>query len=67
MATDDDLTAEEQQKRNDAFYAKLSGTDLCIWDPHEHLLAFLKTQKNCCQTHILGEPDKWDRPQPLFR
>jgi hypothetical protein len=61
-----DLSIEERKKRSDALFAQFKDKPFWIWDPHEHLLAFLKTQKKCCFNHLVGKPDKWDRPQPLF-
>jgi hypothetical protein len=57
---------DEQKIKNEKFFEQFKDKEFWIWNPHEHLLAFLKTQGKCCFNHIIGEPEKWGRPQPLF-
>jgi hypothetical protein len=57
---------KEKKIKNEKFFAQCKDKPFWIWDPHEHLLQFLKTQGKCCFNHLIGEPQKYGRLQPLF-
>jgi hypothetical protein len=66
MSNNNRSSKEEQKIKNEKFFAQFKGLEFWIWDPHEHLLAFMKTQGKCCFNHVIGEPKKQGRLQPLF-
>ena len=45
----------------------LQGQVFWIWNSrHLHLQEWLKTRGKCCFNHIVGEPEKWHAPMPLW-
>lgn len=57
---------EEKQRTMKEYFDEFKGKEFWIWNRHLHLLQFLRTQGKCCFNHMIGEPEKYDRPMPLF-
>jgi hypothetical protein len=65
-SSNEQIKKEARKIISDKFFEQLKDKEFWLWNPHEHLLAFLQTEGKCCHTHCLGEPTKWGRPQPFM-
>jgi hypothetical protein len=56
----------KEKLKSEQLFALLKDKPFWIWDRHEHLLQYLKTQGKCCFNHIIGEPKKRGVLHPLY-